>query len=154
MEDGDVALLENVRFQPEEEANDPEIRPGAGEAGRYLRERRVRRRASRPRIDGRDREVRRRSAMGLLMEKELKYLHEELDNPAKPFRGHPGRLESLGQNRRAQSVDGKGRHDPDRRRDGEHIFQGEGIPIGASRVEADKLDLAQRDLSISRRQAA
>jgi len=26
-----------------------------------------------------------KSAMGFLMEKELKYLHEELDHPAKPF---------------------------------------------------------------------
>ena len=44
-------LLENVRFHAGEEANDPEFARGAGGAGRRVRERRVRRRAPRARVD-------------------------------------------------------------------------------------------------------
>ena len=48
---GEVLLLENLRFHPEEEKNDPEFSQEAGGAVRRLRERRVRLRAPRARID-------------------------------------------------------------------------------------------------------
>ena len=51
LERGQSLLLENLRFHPEEEANDPELRQAAGPPLRLLRERRVRFGASRARID-------------------------------------------------------------------------------------------------------
>lgn len=86
---GDLLLLENLRFWAEEEAND------AGFAEKLARPAEVyvndafgaahRAHAS---TDGVPRVVRSRGgpcAAGLLMERELKFLGEELENPAKPF---------------------------------------------------------------------
>ena len=47
---GEVLLLENLRFHPEEEKNDPGVRQEAGGAVRRLRERRVRLGAPRARL--------------------------------------------------------------------------------------------------------
>ena len=48
---GDVLLLENVRYEPGETKNDPELAARAGVARRRVRQRRVRRRPSRARLD-------------------------------------------------------------------------------------------------------
>ena len=48
---GGVMLLENLRFHPEEEKNDPAFAKAAGGAGRRLRQRRVRVGAPRARVD-------------------------------------------------------------------------------------------------------
>src|SRR5205823_11251795 len=81
-------------------------------------------------------------AMGFLMEKELKYLHEELDKPAKPFlvimggakvSDKIGVLKALMQKADAILIGGAMANT---------FFKAEGIPIGASRVEADKTSLA------------
>ena len=50
---GEVLLLENLRFHAEEEKNDPAFSQTAGRAVRRLRERRLRLRASRARVDRR-----------------------------------------------------------------------------------------------------
>jgi phosphoglycerate kinase len=85
MQDGDVALLENVRFQPEEEANDPKFAEALAKLGDlYVNDAfgaAHRAHASTERIT----KFVAKSAMGLLMEKELKHLREGLDKPAKPF---------------------------------------------------------------------
>ena len=47
LEEGDILVLENVRFEPGETSNDPEFAAGAGGAGGPLRRRRVRRGPSR-----------------------------------------------------------------------------------------------------------
>ena len=82
---GDVTLLENLRFQPEEEANDKHFAQQlAGLGDVYVNDAfgaAHRAHASTAGITG----FIAQSAMGLLMEKELRYLHEELDHPAKPF---------------------------------------------------------------------
>ena len=83
---GGVVLLENLRFHPEEEKNDPGVREIAGGAGRRLRERRVRRGAPRPRVGRGDRPAPARGGRRrLLMEKELRYLGQALENPTRPF---------------------------------------------------------------------
>ena len=51
--DGDVVMLENVRYEPGETKNDPELGRALRGAGRRLRQRRVRRGAPRARLDGR-----------------------------------------------------------------------------------------------------
>jgi phosphoglycerate kinase len=83
--------------------------------------------------------------MGFLMEKELKYLHEELDRPAKPFvvimggakvSDKIGVLKALIKKADAILIGGAMANT---------FFQAQGIPVGKSKVESDKLDLA-RDL--------
>src|SRR5437763_6513982 len=85
MKEGDVAMLENLRFQPGEEANDPKFTSALADLGDiYVNDAfgaAHRAHASTAGISM-FMEIR---AMGFLMEKELKYLHEELDQPAKPF---------------------------------------------------------------------
>ncbi len=49
LQDGDVAVLENTRFHPGEEKNDPAFAARTGQARRHLRQRRVLRRPPRPR---------------------------------------------------------------------------------------------------------
>src|SRR5213079_369234 len=85
MENGDVALLENVRFQPGEEANDPEFAKALAELGDfYVNDAFGAAHRAHASTAGITKFVQ-KSAMGLLMEKELHYLHEELDHPGKPF---------------------------------------------------------------------
>jgi len=87
-------------------------------------------------------------AMGFLMEKELKYLHEELDNPAKPFvvimggakvSDKIGVLKALMKKAETILIGGAMANT---------FFKAQGIPIGASRVEADKTDLATELLDL------
>src|SRR5437773_3697206 len=85
MENGDVALLENVRFQPGEEANDPQFAKALADLGDlYVNDAfgaAHRAHASTVGIT----KLMQQSAMGCLMEKELKHLREGLENPARPF---------------------------------------------------------------------
>src|SRR4051812_44703919 len=85
MQEGDVTLLENVRFQPEEEANDPAFAEALAKLGDvYVNDAfgaAHRAHASTAGIT----KFAKQSAMGLLMEKELKYLGGELDDPEQPF---------------------------------------------------------------------
>src|SRR2546429_6032164 len=85
MENGDVALLENVRFQPGEEANDPEFAKALAELGDFYVNDAFgaahRAHASTVGVT----KFLSKSAMGFLMEKELKHLKEGLEKPAKPF---------------------------------------------------------------------
>src|SRR5438132_7401687 len=85
MQEGDVALLENLRFQPEEEANDPKFAEALAKfADVYVNDAFGAAHRAHASTVGVTKFVA-QSAMGFLMEKELKYLHEELDKPAKPF---------------------------------------------------------------------
>jgi phosphoglycerate kinase len=89
MQPGDVLLLENVRYYNEEEANDPAFAEKLAKvADVYVND--AFGAAHRPHAstEGVARVVAKRGgpcAAGLLMERELKFLGEELDNPARPF---------------------------------------------------------------------
>jgi len=89
LKDGDVLLLENVRYQNEEEANDPAFAEKlAAVADVYVNDAFGAAHRAHASAEGVARVVTRRGgkcAAGLLMERELKFLGEELDNPAKPF---------------------------------------------------------------------
>src|SRR5213078_1113813 len=89
-------------------------------------------------------------AMGFLMEKELKYLHEELDNPAKPFvvilggakvSDKIGVLKALIQKADTILIGGAMANT---------FLKAEGIPVGASRIESDKVDLARELLDLAK----
>src|SRR5207245_8847990 len=91
------------------------------------------------------------SAMGFLMEKELKYLHEGLDKPAKPFvvimggakvSDKIGVLKALMEKANTILIGGAMANT---------FLQAQGIPIGKSRVESDKLDLAHELVDLTKK---
>jgi len=150
MENGDVALLENLRFQPGEEANDPNFAKALAELGDlYVNDAfgaAHRAHASTVGI----RKFVEKSAMGFLMEKELKFLKEGLEKPAKPFvvilggakvSDKIGVLKALMEKADVILIGGAMANT---------FLKAQGIPVGASRVEADKVDLARELLELAK----
>jgi len=89
MKDGDVVLLENVRYYNEEEKNDPVFAEKlARVADVYVNDAFGAAHRAHASTEGVARVVARRGgkcAAGLLMERELKFLGDELEKPARPF---------------------------------------------------------------------
>ena len=89
MQPGDVVLLENVRYYNEEEANDPAFAEKLAKvADVYVNDAFGAAHRAHASTEGVARLVAKRGgqcAAGLLMERELKFLGEELESPAKPF---------------------------------------------------------------------
>ena len=86
---GDIMVLENVRFHAEEEANDPAFSEKLAKlADVYVNDAFGSAHRAHASTEGVARIVKARGgqcAAGLLMERELKFLGDELENPAKPF---------------------------------------------------------------------
>ncbi len=86
---GDVLLLENVRYYNEEETNDPAFAEKLAKvADVYVNDAFGAAHRAHASTEGVARVVARRGgqcAAGLLMERELKFLGDELDKPARPF---------------------------------------------------------------------
>lgn len=152
MKDGDVALLQNLRFQPEEEANDPKLAEALAKLGDglYVNDAFGAAHRAHASTAGITKFVK-QAAMGFLMEKELKYLHEELDKPAKPFvvimggakvSDKIGVLKALMEKADAILIGGAMANT---------FFKAQGIPIGASRVEADKTGLANELVDLAKK---
>jgi phosphoglycerate kinase len=149
MRDCEVAMLENLRFQPEEEANDPKFSEALAKFGEvYVNDAFGAAHRAHASTEGITRFIK-PCVMGFLMEKELKYLHEELDKPARPFvvimggskvSDKIGVLKALMQKADAILIGGAMANT---------FFKAEGIPIGASRVEADKTDLARELVEVA-----
>src|SRR5438552_11740817 len=150
MKDGDVAMLQNLRFQPGEEANDPKFASALAELGDvYVNDAFGAAHRAHASTAGIAMFMETR-AMGFLMEKELKYLHEELDHPAKPFvvimggakvSDKIGVLKALMEKADTILICGAMANT---------FLQAKEIPIGASRVEADKLDLANEIIDLAK----
>ncbi|HYR23936.1 MAG TPA: phosphoglycerate kinase [Chthoniobacterales bacterium] len=150
MKEGDVALLENLRFHPGEETNDPKFASALAEFGDvYVNDAFGAAHRAHASTVGVTMFFEKR-AMGFLMEKELKYLHEELDNPAKPFvvimggakvSDKIGVLKALMKKANTILIGGAMANT---------FFKAQGIPIGASRVEADKTNLATELLDLAK----
>ncbi len=151
MKDGDVTLLENVRFHAEEEANDPKFAEALARLsdGIYVNDAFGAAHRAHASTAGITKFVR-QAAMGFLMEKELKYLHEELAQPAKPFlvimgggkvSDKIGVIKALMEKADTFLICGAMANT---------FFKAQGIPVGASRVEADKLDLARELLDLAK----
>jgi phosphoglycerate kinase len=151
MEEGDVAVLENVRFQPEEEANDPKFAQALAKLGDlYVNDAFGAAHRAHASTAGIAKFVS-QSVMGFLMEKELKYLHEGLDKPARPFvvimggakvSDKIGVLKALMGKADAILIGGAMANT---------FFKAQGIPIGKSRAEADKLDLAHELVDLAKK---
>src|SRR5262249_5051533 len=85
MENGDVALLENFRLHPGEETNDPNFAEALAELGDlHVNDAFGAAHRAHASTAGITKFVE-KSAMGLLMEKELKHLRDGLQNPGRPF---------------------------------------------------------------------
>src|SRR5438034_11082772 len=153
MDNGDVALLENVRFQPEEEANDPRFAEALAKLGDlFVNDAFGTAHRAHASTAGITKFVA-KSAMGLLMEKELKHFRDELDKPAKPFvvilggakvSDKIGVLKALMEEADTILIGGAMANT---------FLRAQGIPIGASRVESDKLDLARELLDLAKNRA-
>jgi len=89
LKEGDVLLLENVRFYAEEEANDPAFAEKLAKvADVYVNDAFGSAHRAHASTEGVARVVAKRGrpcAAGLLMERELKFLGHELEEPARPF---------------------------------------------------------------------
>src|SRR5437660_554050 len=151
MENGDVALRKNVRFQASEEANDPKFAEALAKLGDlYVNDAFGAAHRAHASTVGITKFVP-KSAMCLLMEKELRYLHEELDHPGKPFvvilggakvSDKIGVLKALMEKADTILIGGAMANT---------FFKAQGISIGASRVEADKVDLANELLALAKK---
>jgi len=151
MNEGDVALLENLRFQPGEEANDPKFAEALAKlADVYVNDAFGAAHRAHASTAGVTKFIQ-PAAMGFLMEKELKYLHEELDHPAKPFlvimggakvSDKIGVLKALMEKADAILIGGAMANT---------FFKAQGIPIGNSHVEADKIDLANELVDLAKK---
>lgn len=144
LRNGEVLLVENVRYHAEEEANDPEfamqlaalcdqlfVCDAFGSAHR-----------AHASVVGITRFVR-QSAAGLLMEKELTYLGKAISNPERPFVAVLGGakvsdkidvVQNLMKLADAMLIGGAMAYT---------FLKSQGMPVGKSLVENDKLDLAR-----------
>jgi phosphoglycerate kinase len=150
MQNGDVALLENVRFQPGEEANDPDFAKRLASLGDlYVNDAFGAAHRAHASTEGITKFIE-KSAMGFLMEKELKHLRDGLENPARPFvvilggskvSDKIGVLKVLMNKADVILIGGAMANT---------FLKAEGIPVGASKVESDKLDLAREILELAK----
>ena len=150
MNEGDVALLENVRFQAEEEANDAGFAQALAKLGDiYVNDAFGAAHRAHASTAGITRFVS-QSAMGFLMEKELKYLGRELEEPAKPFvvimggakvSDKIGVIKALMQRADTILIGGAMANT---------FWKAKGTPVGASKVEEDKLGLARELLDLAK----
>ncbi len=144
---GDVP---KVRFQPGEEANDRNFAKALAELGDlYVNDAfgvAHRAHASTVGIT----KFLEKSAMGFLMEKELKHLKEGLEKPAKPFvvilggakvSDKIGVLKALMEKADIILIGGAMANT---------FLKAQGIPVGASRIESDKIDLARELLDLAK----
>ena len=140
---GGVVLLENLRFHAEEEANDPAFaKTLAGEADVYVNDAFGAAHRAHASVEGITHYVD-RAAAGLLMERELRYLGEALESPARPF------VAILGGAKVSDKIDVIDNllRKVDRLIIGGAMaytfLKSRGLPVGRSLVENDKLDEAR-----------
>jgi len=140
---GDVVLLENLRFHPEEEKNDPAFaKELASLATRYVNDAFGAAHRAHASVEGITHFIP-RAAAGLLMEKELQYLGHALEAPERPFVAIIGGAKVSDKIDVIQNMLGK----VDRLIIGGAMaytfFKSRGVPVGRSLVEDDKLDEAR-----------
>jgi len=151
MKEGDVTLLENVRFYAGEEANDPTFAESLAKLsdGLYVNDAFGAAHRAHASTAGVTKFVR-QAAMGFLMEKELKYLQDELSHPAKPFlvilggskvSDKIGVIKALMEKADTILICGAMANT---------FLEAEGIHMGSSRVERDKLDLARELIALAK----
>ncbi len=146
LESGQVLLLENLRFHPEEEANDPGFAAKlASLCEIYVNDAFGSAHRAHASTEGITHHVK-QAAAGLLMEKELNYLGTALEKPAKPFvailggakvSDKIGVIDNLLNKVDAILIGGGMAYT---------FLRAQGQEVGKSLVEVDKLDIAREAL--------
>jgi phosphoglycerate kinase len=147
LQDGQVLLLENLRFHPEEEANDEGFaKELASLADVWVNDAFGTAHRAHASTAGMAKFVKEKAA-GYLIQKEVEYLGKALTRPEKPFVVILGGakvsdkikvLENLLAKADAVCIGGAMAYT---------FLKAEGVPVGKSRVEEDKLDLARSILA-------
>jgi phosphoglycerate kinase len=148
LKDGDLLLLENVRFHPEEEKNDESFSRNLAKLcdGLFICDAFGSAHRAHASVVGITKFVK-QAAAGLLMEKELAYIGKALTNPARPFVAILGGakvsdkieiVQNLMKLADAMLIGGAMAYT---------FLRSQGLQIGKSLVENDKLDLAKRLLA-------
>ncbi len=150
LEPGDVLLLENVRFHAEEEANDPVFAKELASLGDlYVNDAFGAAHRAHASTEGITHHLP-QAAAGLLMEKELKFLVDELADPARPFVVILGGskvsskitvIRSLMEKADTILIGGGMAYT---------FFLAQGLPVGKSLVEPDKVELAKELLVLAK----
>ena len=146
--DGEVLVLENVRFHPEEEKNNEAFAKELAALcdGLFVCDAFGSAHRAHASVVGITKFVQ-RSAAGLLMEKELAYLGKAVSNPLRPFVAILGGakvsdkievVENLMKIADAMLIGGGMAYT---------FLKAQGLPIGKSLVENDKIDLAKKILA-------
>jgi phosphoglycerate kinase len=140
---GGVVLLENLRFHPEEEKNDPQFAAAlASLADLYVDDAFGAAHRAHASVEGITHHVR-QAAAGLLMERELRYLGDALESPERPFVAILGGakvsdkievIENMLGRVDALLIGGAMAYT---------FFKARGVAVGKSLVEDDKLDAAR-----------
>src|ERR1700722_3049577 len=144
LRDGEVRLLENVRYHPEEEANDAEFSKKLAALcdGLFVCDAFGSAHRAHASVVGITKFVR-QSAAGLLMEKELNYMGRAISDPERPFVSILGGakvsdkievVRNLMKVSDAMLIGGAMAYT---------FLKSQGFPIGKSLVEKDKLELAR-----------
>jgi phosphoglycerate kinase len=138
-----VVLLENLRFHPEEEKNDSEFSAAlASLADEYVDDAFGAAHRAHASVEGITHHMR-RSAAGLLMERELRYLGEALEAPERPFVAILGGAKVSDKIEVIQNLLGKVDHLLIGGAMAYTFFKARGFPVGRSLVEDDKLEAAR-----------
>jgi phosphoglycerate kinase len=147
LEKGQTLLLENLRFHAEEEANDEKFsKQLANLADYYVNDAFGTAHRAHASTVGITKFVQ-KSAAGLLMEKELEYLGRAMEHPEKPFLAILGGakvsdkiavIENLLKKVDTLIIGGAMAYT---------FLKAQGVAVGKSRVEEDKLDLARQILA-------
>ncbi len=150
LEDGEVLLLENLRFHPEEEKNVPEFaRRLAALAEVYVNDAFGTAHRAHASTEGIT-HVLSPCAAGMLMEKELEYLGKAVENPARPYVAIVGGakvsdkielLENFAKIADTVLVGGAMAYT---------FLKAEGVAVGQSKVEDDKLESAKALLNFAK----
>jgi len=148
--EGGTLLIENVRFYAQEEANDPDFARQLARLGDvYANDAFGAAHRAHASTEGVAHYLS-PAAMGLLMEKELRYLQDELANPERPFlvilggakvSDKIGVIKALMEKADVFLIGGAMAYT---------FYRALGIPTGVSRVEEDKVHLAEELLQLAK----
>ena len=143
LKEGGVLLLENLRFHKEEEANDAEFaKQLADKAEVYINDAFGSAHRAHASTEGITHYVPVKAA-GLLMEKELEYLGKALDNPLHPYVAIVGGAKVSDKIKFLQNLMGFADTILIGGAMAYTFLKAEGVEVGLSKLEADKLDLAK-----------
>ncbi len=148
LSEGDILLLENVRFHPEEEKNDESFSKQLAALcdGVFVLDAFGSSHRAHASVVGITKFVK-QAAAGLLMEKEIAYIGKAISDPARPFIAILGGakvsdkievVENLMKLADAMLIGGGMAYT---------FLKAQGLPIGKSLVEVDKIDLAKKILA-------